>query len=292
MKLILDVDRTLVECFVENDAKITTRPFLKQFFDHIFRICETVSIWTYSTEDRYNKKCKELLESLIPRPFFFTWTRLECHVERERTNCISSYYETTVTKPLSKVYERFPCHNEWNTFIIDDTQETYRYNSDNAIPIYPYENDEVEDFELLRVMDQISLRYLDVLNGETNCFLSGLDLSILYFFITNLVLGTPEKNSKCLLIIGRTSRRMEFMKKIKNLFRTDKVGYFLESKYLLKNKTVIFGSSYLYNKIIESTSEEINTLYSNLKINIVIISISIDDDTFIDINNFYIINVQ
>jgi hypothetical protein len=131
--IILDMDGTLGDNipahFVENPERYKTiapipRPGLRKFLKFVFAHYERVSIWTAATSVWYNKFKREVLKPNMP-------PGTEFHFERVR----SSDEPYIALKPLSDIYAKYPEYNETNTVIVDDNENTFKSNMENAIHI-------------------------------------------------------------------------------------------------------------------------------------------------------------
>lgn len=135
------------------------RPYLNEFIDFCFRYFNHVFIYS-AGEDEYVKKIMEIvftplcidhvLQGRCPTAI---WTRSDCKVDKE------GFY----IKPLKLLYKQYPDVNEKNTIIIDDRDNTFAQNVDNAIHIPPYtitavsekiRND--KDTNLIKLMNWLS----------------------------------------------------------------------------------------------------------------------------------------
>jgi len=166
MKLILDLDATLIDSFYEEplytNIVIKERPHLKQFLEFVFENCESVSIWTAASESWWKKCYSEIIYKYIPidKCFDFVITYEDGLIASDWNGRARGH-----PKLLTKIYNIYPEYNYNNTFILDDNPKTYKFNSDNGIPIVPYsyyaDDDEngnsviKNDNELLKIINYI-----------------------------------------------------------------------------------------------------------------------------------------
>jgi hypothetical protein len=123
--LILDLDGTLID---GDEVNVFPRPYLQEFLDFCFSRYASVSIWTAASREWLDKALRGCLAG---RPFLFTWTGERCTVKYQSR----SYHEVEILirKKLAKVWRAFPQMTKHNTFILDDTPSTYRYNYGNVM---------------------------------------------------------------------------------------------------------------------------------------------------------------
>ena len=134
--IILDMDGTLgdniPETFMENPSiypfcytKPIPRPGLRRFLRFVFAHYERVSIWTAALPSWYNEFKNEVLLPNMP-------PGAEFHFERTRVP--GAVY--VPLKPLSEIYAKYPAeYNESNTTVVDDNENTFKANVDNAVHI-------------------------------------------------------------------------------------------------------------------------------------------------------------
>jgi hypothetical protein len=162
MNLILDIDGTLIDR--DEDGPII-RPHLGIFLTYAFENFERVSIWTNATPAWYERVKSEIFDEVMPegKKFDFVWTRENCFLEMTKMGPDGRFYFPITRKPLAHVYAAFhPAYTASNTYIVDDTCETYAFNLLNAVPIDTYNWGELtttgncsmngEDIELLRLI--------------------------------------------------------------------------------------------------------------------------------------------
>lgn len=156
MNLILDMDGTLIDnyyCAKTKNTIIVPRPYLKEFFDFVFENFIYVSIWTHGVREWYDEVYEKVFKYYIPAGKSF-------HFVRSRKN----YYYTTLLKPLSKIYKKYPEYNCFNTLILDDNPGTYANNIENAVPInsFLYFCEDEDDKEYLELQDNELLNILSL----------------------------------------------------------------------------------------------------------------------------------
>ena len=142
MNLILDLDGTLVDR--DEDGAIA-RPHLNEFLAYVFEKFDKVSIWTNANADWFEQINKEVLAAALPpgKSFDFVWSRDQCVLEDVMTTSNPPFCFPVTRKPLSKVWKEFPeTYNKKNTFIVDNTPETYDHNMENAVPVKSFTWDE------------------------------------------------------------------------------------------------------------------------------------------------------
>lgn len=149
--IILDIDRTLIFGYeTKYGPIIVERPFLKDFFNFIFKRFTHVSIWTSATTNWYRACHDQVFKKYLhsDRKFDVVITR-DNNIIRSEDN----------TKNLHKLFKIHDKYNVNNTFIIDDNPYTYRFNVINAIPIKEFKNthEDKYDAELIRIMDMFDL---------------------------------------------------------------------------------------------------------------------------------------
>ena len=130
--IILDMDGTLGDNiprhFPEGPNRFIAtpipRPGLKRFLRFVFAHYERVSIWTAAYPQWYNRfKAQILIPNMPPGKAF--------HFER---TAITGEPRLTL-KPLRAIYEKYPEYTSENTTIVDDNQETFVDNPENAVHI-------------------------------------------------------------------------------------------------------------------------------------------------------------
>lgn len=171
MNLILDLDGTLVDR--DEDGAIA-RPHLNEFLAYAFEKFDRVSVWTNATTDWFEQINKEILLSALPpeKSFDFVWTRDQCVLEDVITTSNPPFCFPVTRKPLTKVWDQFPdTYNRSNTFIVDNTPETYDHNIENAIAVKSFTWDDSVatdtgsnpgddvDSELLRLMSVLEQKF-------------------------------------------------------------------------------------------------------------------------------------
>lgn len=156
MHLILDLDGTLID----DQGACQARPYLKEFLDFCFTTFETVSIWTTASRLWFNHIYQLLL---APRVFTFVYCEDRCTTLLDR-DVDTLFPESIQIKPLKKVFQnRSLPHSKNNTFMVDDTPETYCRNYGNAIPITTFQGSQ-HDRALLDLMSFLSV----LLSSNTN----------------------------------------------------------------------------------------------------------------------------
>ena len=146
--IILDIDGTLIAVLKNGDAqKPIARPYLREFLKFVFEHFDNVSIWTHAENSWFLQVYYEILIYLIPnnKHFNFIITRRENY-----------QIQWDTPKLLSNIYKLYPFYTNQNTYILDDTPMTYRFNVHNAIPINTYYHVNKDyDNELLRIIQVI-----------------------------------------------------------------------------------------------------------------------------------------
>ncbi len=158
--IILDLDGTLI-CGDGISVVLKPRPYLSEFLDYVFRKFDTVSIWTAATPEWFNHVYMTVLSRLLPpgRGFRFVWTRNKCRETKIRKMVGHNLLEyLTYIKPLEEVYGVYLDMNCSNTYIVDDTPDTYKLNFMNAIPILSYTGS-ISDLGLVQVIRNIEQGY-------------------------------------------------------------------------------------------------------------------------------------
>jgi TFIIF-interacting CTD phosphatase-like protein len=173
--LILDIDGTLVisrECFdperrlvelfgpdegshlikVQNSHFIVKlRPGLHEFLRAAQRRWR-LAVWSAGIHTYVHAVIRVAIPEDVALEFI--WTKRDCVSDSLSSSGI-------LLKPLSKLWEQSPDkYGAHNTFILDDTVDTYRDNKANAIEIGTYNDDDDEDVDR-----QLKL-VLDVLDGK------------------------------------------------------------------------------------------------------------------------------
>ncbi len=152
MHLILDMDGTLVSDTLDPPL---ARPFLKLFFKVVFRIFESVSIWTAASKCWYQEVYDQILKSALEgKQFLFVYTSENCSYSKNiRQIAEGDYYTQPIKiKPLSKIWKkRNNLLTRDNTIIIDNTSITFSENYGNGVLIKTF-NGESTDNELLKMI--------------------------------------------------------------------------------------------------------------------------------------------
>jgi hypothetical protein len=141
MNLILDLDNTLIDGWIENDpyenengqcpvVTLVARPFLTDFLKFAFDTFERVSIWTNASRMWYELCHDRILCECIPegKKFHFVKTIDDGLV----------IIPSSQPKLLKKIFNMYSEYNIMNTLILDDAPHTYRLNRSCAIPINPF----------------------------------------------------------------------------------------------------------------------------------------------------------
>jgi len=151
--LILDMDGTLVQDVKTPDSIPRPRPHLQEFIRFAFAHFKHVSVWSAAGEEWVSSVLEQVVLPLTDgQNFHFVWTGKK--VTRRHWSVMGGDYSVTATKKLIKVYKAFPDYTKHNTFILDDTPETYKHNYGNAISIPTWYGDP-EDKALLTVMTNL-----------------------------------------------------------------------------------------------------------------------------------------
>lgn len=155
MHLILDLDGTLVS---EGEKNCIARPFLKFFFDIVFILFETVSIWTAASQDWYDECYKNILSPLMgDKKFYFVYTSINCSNKTNKKAILEGDYYALpiILKPLKKIWKKYKnqsiSFNKKNTLIIDNTYETFSENYGNALLIRTFTGSQ-QDKDFLEIV--------------------------------------------------------------------------------------------------------------------------------------------
>jgi len=140
--IIFDMDGTLIDNippkikgFPENPDNYKTipiaRPGLKEVLNYAFANYKHVSIWTAGTDVWFKQVYDALFKPILPpgKDFHFVKAR--------------SRGETYIPlKPLKTIYAKYPDYLPSNTVIVDDNDQTFLENPENAehIPSFFYDN--------------------------------------------------------------------------------------------------------------------------------------------------------
>jgi len=113
-----------------------TREFIDWLFDasaarHLNTNRVYVAVWSAGTREYVDQIVKLLFSHAQREELVFVWSRDMCETEL-------CGFVHMLTKPLSKVWSRFPSFTASNTAIIDDSPHTYAHNKSCAIPIAPF----------------------------------------------------------------------------------------------------------------------------------------------------------
>lgn len=144
--IVLDMDGTLITALNSGHKyEPIARPHLKEFFQFIFEYFDNVSIWTHAEKDWFLEVYYKILVHVIPSKKTFKFV-----ITRENNKPI----QWDTPKMLSTLYTMYPNHNHLNTWIVDDTPMTYRFNLSNAVHIDTYNETNLHhDNELLRLIN-------------------------------------------------------------------------------------------------------------------------------------------
>ena len=145
--LILDIDGTLITN--TKNYEPYPRPYLEEFLVSSFNMFDTVSIWSAAHSSWINEVMNKILNPILKKhnkQFHFVWDFTYCKKNYINDMCL-------ISKPLKYVWNRYnPIMHSKNTYILDNTPETYKDNLENAIPIQTYEyEDRFDDNELLKI---------------------------------------------------------------------------------------------------------------------------------------------
>jgi hypothetical protein len=161
--IILDVDETLISTIINVDSgkiiKIIQRPYLTQFLNYLFKNFKSVSIWSAGRKDYVNS----VLNKIKPKDknFRFVYTQDDCDYKSvfprgEICNSRHTDYKIIMIKKLSKVFKKNKDMSKFNTIIIDDKEETFQENIENAIHINRFTGIENDDTCLLKVAEKLN----------------------------------------------------------------------------------------------------------------------------------------
>ena len=158
MHIILDLDGTLVNCTEDENKKIIIdkRPYLEEFFDTIFEICESVSIWSAGDKDYVHY----VLDRIKPlnKKFLFIKTSDSC------TKVYKYEYGYYIyLKKLGNIWKNKTLGlTKSNTIIIEDTPTNCIKNYGNSIYIPSYAGNKKDEY-LLKL-----IKYIKWLNSQSN----------------------------------------------------------------------------------------------------------------------------
>jgi len=133
------------------------RPYLQEFLDILF-MNFNVSVWTAASSDYAKFVIKHFILNGDPnRKLDFIYTRHNC----ELIKCKEE--GDFLSKPLTKIYNKFPSYNENNTFIIDDNFDVFKIQCNNCIRAPP--------FEILNKRNNPKTKYTEIVkNMSGSCF--------------------------------------------------------------------------------------------------------------------------
>lgn len=136
---------------MDNYYIVFERPYLQEFLDFIFEHYN-VSVWTAATKDYALFVIKHILLKKPNRKL--DWIMFSYH-------CKLSKNEYNASKHLNMLWSvfKFKGYNEKNTLIIDDYDEVYNCQPENAIHIKAFEildRDSEKDDELLKIKKILS----------------------------------------------------------------------------------------------------------------------------------------
>ena len=113
-----------------------TREFIDWLFDasaarHLNTNRVYVAVWSAGSFEYVDQMVKLLFSHAQRQKLVFVWSRDMCDTELRG-------FDLLLTKPLSKVWSRFPHFSPSNTAIMDDSPHMYAHNKSCAIPIAPF----------------------------------------------------------------------------------------------------------------------------------------------------------
>jgi TFIIF-interacting CTD phosphatase-like protein len=172
--IILDLDETLIASKIdektERITKIIPRPHLGQFLNFLFKEFKSVSIWSAGRKEYVHTVLSKISKD---KNFRFVYTQDECDFKSVFPkggiyNSRHTDYKILTLKKLIKVFKKYKDMSKFNTIIIDDKDETFQENPDNAIHINGFDGSK-SDTCLLKVaekLNEIKTKKLDFLHWE------------------------------------------------------------------------------------------------------------------------------
>lgn len=105
------------------------RPFAHDFIS-LLQKYYNIGVWSAGLRDYVEK----IVSILFVQPPVFVWSREDCE-----DVYLPSENQVVKKKPLTKLYNHFPCLNRTNSLIIDDRDDVCDENTSNHIHIPSYE---------------------------------------------------------------------------------------------------------------------------------------------------------
>lgn len=165
---VLDMDSTLLSDDARNTGilgkpdditrihgatiPVYKRPYMHEFLDFLFANFTDVAIWTAADSSWLNVNLNGVLRP-YKNKFLFTWDRSMLD-----TNVSYPFY----SKPLEKIWDKYPEYNKSNTLIIDDTKNITKTNNDNHILISKFlpKKENKFDMTFLNMINELNLRMI------------------------------------------------------------------------------------------------------------------------------------
>lgn len=120
---------------------LAVRPGLYRFLTFLFANFD-VAVWTAAHVTYMNAVVNHIFTQTQRQELVFAWSYAQCEPYIP-DKCLR-------LKPLRRIWSRyFNRYSKSNTFIIDDTPETYSENVDNALPIKTWTREELIDTDLM-----------------------------------------------------------------------------------------------------------------------------------------------
>lgn len=156
--IILDLDGTLITN--KNDL-IFPRPYLKEFFNYIFKNFDNVSIFTAANDNWFQYVYSECLIHYLPKncKFKHVWTCTSC------LTILDFDLKYKRVKKLSNIFIENSEYNKNNTFFIDDSLIHKKNNHHCFIGIKKFciisdcytSNNNQNDTELLKIINNFEI---------------------------------------------------------------------------------------------------------------------------------------
>lgn len=107
------------------------RPHMREFIDFCLKYFDEVIIWSAGLDKYVKELCRKIFPVKGKQPIII-YTRDDCVLKKD----------SSLFKPLDKLYKDKVLGGratEKNTFVLDDTYQTFTYNEENAIHIPAYD---------------------------------------------------------------------------------------------------------------------------------------------------------